>query len=205
MSSVTALECAIVVEARKGEKGGRELDLLLQKTRIELVPFTGENMEQARMAWRLYGKGNHPASLNFCDCCAYALSKISGQALLFKGNDFARTDVLRVLGERPSTPLMNIDLNATCYRQGFFNVRVEYDRHFAPHGEAIEIHLGDLRAPIIGKINRTAQQNGTARVMGHGALRDYFQSHFSPGDQLTVLIESPRRIRVQRVFPPPPS
>lgn len=96
MSTVNALESALVIEARKGEPGGREFDLLLHKTRIDVVSFTREHLDQARSAWRRYGKGNHPAALNFCDCCAYALSKISGEALLFKGNDFNRTDVTRV-------------------------------------------------------------------------------------------------------------
>lgn len=93
MSTVNALEAALVIEARKHEEGGRELDLLLHDSRIEIVPFTSEQMEEARAAWREYGKGNHPAGLNFCDCCAYALSKISGEALLFKGSDFQQTDV----------------------------------------------------------------------------------------------------------------
>ena len=51
----------------------------------------------AMAAWRRYGKGNHPARLNFCDCCAYALSRLSGEALLFKGNDFGQTDVMAVV------------------------------------------------------------------------------------------------------------
>ena len=202
ISSVNALECAIVVEARKHEKGGREFDLMLQKTEIDIVPFTLEYVEQARMAWRRYGKGNHPAGLNFCDCCAYALSRISGEALLFKGNDFARTDVLRAIEESPSTRSMTINLKATYYRQGFFNVRAEYDSFFGVHGDAIEIYLPELPSPITGRINRTAQQNGTARVMGHRALRDYLQANFNPGDPLTVLIESPRKIRLLRFSSP---
>ena len=96
ISSVTALEAAMVVEARKGEPGGRELDLLLHKAKIEIVTFTADHFEMARHSWRKFGKGNHPAALNFCDCCAYALSKISGEPLLFKGIDFSRTDVVRV-------------------------------------------------------------------------------------------------------------
>lgn len=95
MSAVNALETALVIEARKGEPGGRELDLLLHESRIEIVSLTLEQMEAARAAWRNYGKGNHPAGLNVCDCCAYALSKISGEALLFKGSDFQRTDIAR--------------------------------------------------------------------------------------------------------------
>jgi ribonuclease VapC len=93
ISAVNALETAVVVEARKREAGGRELDLLLHRAAIGIVPFTGDHMEAARSAWRKYGKGNHPAALNFCDCCAYALAKLSGEPLLFKGFDFSKTDV----------------------------------------------------------------------------------------------------------------
>jgi ribonuclease VapC len=198
ISSVNALESAIVIEARKREQGGRELDLMLHKARVSVVPFTAEHMEEARVAWRIYGKGNHPAGLNFCDCCAYALSKLSGDKLLFKGNDFTHTDVAPVIQQSParSAAAMKIDLGKTYCRQGFFNVPVEYDHLLGADGEAIEIHVEGL-PPMIGSINRTAQRNGTARVMGRKALRSYFQATFHPGDQLTVLIESPRKIRLQ--------
>ena len=102
ISSVNALESAIVIEARKREQGGRELDLMLHRAKISVVPFTAEHMEEARIAWRIYGKGNHPAGLNFCDCCAYALSKLSGDTLLFKGNDFTQTDVAQAIQQRPT-------------------------------------------------------------------------------------------------------
>lgn len=94
MSSLNVLEAALVIEARKREAGGRELDLLLHRSRIDIVAFSAEHVEVAKSAWRKYGKGNHPAALNLGDCCAYALSKFSGEPLLFKGLDFARTDVL---------------------------------------------------------------------------------------------------------------
>ena len=94
MSAVNALEAAIVIEARKHEPGGREFDLLLHRARIEILPFTAEHLEVARSAWREYGEGKHPANLNICDCCAYALSKISGEPLLFKGADFEATDAV---------------------------------------------------------------------------------------------------------------
>ncbi|MBK9171013.1 MAG: type II toxin-antitoxin system VapC family toxin [Bryobacterales bacterium] len=90
LSAVNALEAAIVAEARKGPPGGRELDLLLHHARIEVVPFDGTQSEEARRVWRTFGKGNHAAALNFCDCCALALSRISGYPLLFKGQDFTR-------------------------------------------------------------------------------------------------------------------
>lgn len=93
MSSFTALECAIVVEARKGEAGGRELDLLLHRAGVRIVNFDGDQVELARNAWRRYGKGRHSAGLNIGDCCAYALAQTSGEPLLFKGTDFPQTDV----------------------------------------------------------------------------------------------------------------
>lgn len=93
LSAGTLLELMIVIEARKGEAGGRELDLLLHRAKIDIVPFDSEQAEIARQAWRKFGKSNHPAGLNFGDCFAYALAKISGEPLLFKGNDFNQTDI----------------------------------------------------------------------------------------------------------------
>lgn len=97
LCSAHLLETAIVVEARKGPAGGRELDLLLHRAQIQIVNLTAEVAEFARDAWRRWGKGNHAAGLNYCDCCAYALSQQLGEALLFKGGDFAKTDVQKVL------------------------------------------------------------------------------------------------------------
>lgn len=93
MSAGTFLESALVVEARLGAPGGRELDLLVHHARIEIVPFTAEQATAARRGWRRFGKGRHPAGLNFGDCFAYALSRTSGEPLLFKGDDFPKTDV----------------------------------------------------------------------------------------------------------------
>lgn len=93
ISAFNALETGIVVEARKGEAGGREFDLLLHRAQIEIVAMNADQAEFARTAWRKYGKGNHQAGLNIGDCCAYALSKFSGEPLLFKGNDFSQTDI----------------------------------------------------------------------------------------------------------------
>jgi ribonuclease VapC len=97
MSAVSVLEASIVVEARKGPAGGRELDLLLHRGRIDIVPFNAHQLELAREAYRRYGKGYHRAGLNFGDCCAYALASASGEPLLFKGDDFARTDIASAL------------------------------------------------------------------------------------------------------------
>ena len=96
MSVASALEAAIVVEARLGAAGGREFDLLLHKARIELVTVTDDQMEVGRTAWRRFGRGRHVANLNFGDCFSYALASVSGEPLLFKGDDFTKTDVQRV-------------------------------------------------------------------------------------------------------------
>jgi len=93
MSAANAFETAIVMETRKGAMGGRDLDLILQEASIDIVPVTRDHLDLAREAWRRYGKGRHPARLNICDCLAYALSKATGEPLLFVGDDFAQTDV----------------------------------------------------------------------------------------------------------------
>jgi ribonuclease VapC len=97
ISAFNALESGIVIEARKGEAGGRELDLLMHRARIEIVATNADQAELARTAWRKFGKGNHPAGLNIGDCCAYALAKYSGEPLLFKGNDFTQTDIMAAI------------------------------------------------------------------------------------------------------------
>ncbi|HVA62471.1 MAG TPA: type II toxin-antitoxin system VapC family toxin [Terriglobales bacterium] len=99
LSAANYLETAMVIETRRGPEGGRDLDLLLHRTRAEVVALTLEQAELARAAWRRYGKGRHPAGLNFGDCMAYALAQHSGERLLAKGADFARTDVARAWPE----------------------------------------------------------------------------------------------------------
>ena len=97
VSAATLLETALVIEARKGEPGGRELDALIQKADVVVVPVDAEHISEARRAYRRFGKGRHAAGLNFGDVFAYALARTSGEALLFKGDDFAKTDVGRVI------------------------------------------------------------------------------------------------------------
>jgi ribonuclease VapC len=93
--SVAALvESSIVLESRQGEGAVRELDLLLARAGVQLEPVTAEQAELARLAWRRFGKGRHPAGLNYGDCFSYALSRTSGEPLLFKGQDFPQTDVV---------------------------------------------------------------------------------------------------------------
>lgn len=93
MSTASYLEAAIVIETRFGEPGGRELDLWLHRAGVDLVAVDADQAEAARVGYRRYGKGRHRAGLNYGDCFAYALARISGQPLLFKGDDFAHTDV----------------------------------------------------------------------------------------------------------------
>ncbi|MCG3191043.1 MAG: Ribonuclease VapC [Thermoanaerobaculia bacterium] len=103
VSAASALEAMIVVEARFGEPGGRELDLLLHKAQIDIVAFDAGQLETARAAFRRFGKGRHSAGLNFGDCFSYALARTSGEPLLFVGKDFSRTDIVPVLSE-PGPP-----------------------------------------------------------------------------------------------------
>ena len=93
MSAVALLEATMVVEGRGGAEAGSDLDAFLTRTRVELMPVTAEQADVARRAWRRFGKGNHPAALNFGDCFAYALAEVTGEPLLFKGEDFALTDI----------------------------------------------------------------------------------------------------------------
>lgn len=97
VSAASLLEAAAVIEARKGEAGGRELDLLVAKAGIMIVAVDEEQVAEARRAWRRYGRGRHAAGLNYGDLFSYALSRTAGEALLFKGDDFTKTDVARVL------------------------------------------------------------------------------------------------------------
>lgn len=93
MSTASYLEAAIVIETRFGESGGRELDLWLHRAGVTLVAVDADQADVARTAYRRFGKGRHRAGLNYGDCFAYALAKTSGQPLLFKGDDFAHTDI----------------------------------------------------------------------------------------------------------------
>jgi ribonuclease VapC len=81
----------------EGEPGGRGLDTLIQKAEVVAVAVDAEHVAEARRAYRRFGKGRHAAGLNFGDVFAYSLARLSGEPLLFKGEDFARTDIGRVL------------------------------------------------------------------------------------------------------------
>ncbi len=93
MSVANILEAFMVAEGRSGPAAGRELDAFPARAGIEPVPVTVERMDAARRAWRRFGRGNHPAALNFGDCFAYALASITGEPLLFKGENFSQTDI----------------------------------------------------------------------------------------------------------------
>ncbi len=96
MSAVSVLEAAMVLEGRSGEDAGADLDQFLQRAAVEIVPFGEDQLRVARTAFRRFGKGRHPAGLNFGDCASFALARWSGEPLLYKGQDFTATDVPRV-------------------------------------------------------------------------------------------------------------
>lgn len=93
MSAASYLEAAIIIDDRFGYEGASDFKLFLTEAEVAFEPVTLEQAEVAREAYRRFGKGNHPAALNFGDCFAYALARVTDQPLLFKGNDFAQTDV----------------------------------------------------------------------------------------------------------------
>jgi len=93
IAAPTLLETAIVAEGRTLPGMAEKLDALMGAIRPEIVPFTAEHASLARDAWRRFGKGRHKAGLNLGDCFSYALAKDRSQPLLFKGEDFAATDI----------------------------------------------------------------------------------------------------------------
>jgi ribonuclease VapC len=100
VSAVTRVEPSFVVEGRKGEAGRERLDRFFVMTGAEIVGVTAQQADIAIDAFRRFGKGRHPAGLNIGDCFAYALAKASGHPLLFKGDDFGRTDVAVAMDAR---------------------------------------------------------------------------------------------------------
>lgn len=94
ISTGTYLEAHIVIGARYGEQGTRELALFLHEADMGVVPVDRDQADLARLAYEKYGRGKHAASINFGDCFAYALAKRLGAPLLCKGDDFPKTDVL---------------------------------------------------------------------------------------------------------------
>ena len=88
-----ALETVMVVSGRSSADARYQLAGLLRTIGAQIVPFTEEHYEAALSAFLRYGKGRHPAALNFGDCMSYAFARISGLPLLYTGNDFSKTDV----------------------------------------------------------------------------------------------------------------
>jgi len=94
ISSVTGLETRIVLQSRHGDEAVREFDEMIENAGVDVAPFDAAMAETAFQAFRRYGKGRgHPAQLNIIDCATYALAKIRGEPLLFKGGDFSNTDL----------------------------------------------------------------------------------------------------------------
>lgn len=93
LSAFSLLETSIVATSRKGVAGKALLDALVRDSGLEVVALDRDQAEVARDAWIDFGKGRHPAALNIGDCCSYALARSSGFPLLYKGDDFARTDL----------------------------------------------------------------------------------------------------------------
>ncbi|MGI9503145.1 MAG: type II toxin-antitoxin system VapC family toxin [Geminicoccaceae bacterium] len=93
ISTVSVLEAGMLAEVRKGETGALELDNFILRGQFQTVPFDAEQASIARLAFRRFGKGRHPAGLNFGDCATYALASTRGEPLLFKGEDFSKTDI----------------------------------------------------------------------------------------------------------------
>jgi ribonuclease VapC len=94
ISAVGRVEAAFVIEGRKGEAGRERLDQFFRLTGAESVAVSTEQADLAVEAFRRFGKGRHPARLNIGDCFAYALTKTAGEPLLFKGGDFALTNIV---------------------------------------------------------------------------------------------------------------
>ncbi len=97
ISAANFVEAAIVADSRGGPAGARDLDWFVRRANIVIEPVTEEQAHIARQAYADFGKGRHKAGLNFGDCFAYALARVTGEPLLFKGADFRRTDVQSAL------------------------------------------------------------------------------------------------------------
>jgi ribonuclease VapC len=93
ISAANLLEAGIKADGHSNPNKGAALDAMIVRLDVQVEPVTLDQARVAREAYRRYGRGNHPAKLNFGDCFAYALAKATGEPLLFKGNDFSQTDI----------------------------------------------------------------------------------------------------------------
>ena len=100
----TLAETAIVLAARLGEAGPRQLAHLVERADMIVVPFDGPHWQAAAAAWLRFGRGRHEAALNLGDCLTYATARLAGRPLLFNGNDFALTDSSRREFHQPRSP-----------------------------------------------------------------------------------------------------
>jgi ribonuclease VapC len=97
ISAGNFLELSMVIEGQFGLDVLRQCDALIRRVGILIEPVTVDQAHAARQAFHDFGKGRHPAALNFGDCFAYALAKITGEPLLFEGEDFKKTDIVSAL------------------------------------------------------------------------------------------------------------
>jgi ribonuclease VapC len=97
MSAGNFIELSIVIESQFSMEVTRQCEALFRRIGVVIEPVTVEQAHLARQAFHDFGKGRHPAALNFGDCFAYALAKMSGEPLLFKGEDFRKTDIVSAL------------------------------------------------------------------------------------------------------------
>ncbi|HMD85034.1 MAG TPA: type II toxin-antitoxin system VapC family toxin [Terriglobia bacterium] len=97
ISAANFVELTMVIEGQIGPDAGRQCDVFLRRAGIAIEPVTVEQAHLARQALLDFGKGRHAAGLNFGDCFAYALAKITGEPLLFKGEDFKKADITSAL------------------------------------------------------------------------------------------------------------
>lgn len=93
ISAASLVEAGIVMQARYGDAGDVEVDQFVQRLGVRIAAVTEDHAEIARSAYRKFGKGRHPANLNYGDCFSYALAIFYHEPLLFKGNDFTYTDI----------------------------------------------------------------------------------------------------------------
>ena len=97
ISAANFVELSIVIESQFGAEVVRQCDALFRRIGIVIEPVTVEQAHLARQAYHDFGKGRHAAGLNFGDCFAYALAKVTSEPLLYKGDDFQRTDIVSAL------------------------------------------------------------------------------------------------------------
>ena len=91
------VEASMVALGRRGDPGLEQMQALIERLRLDVVALSDEQANLAIDAFRRFGKGRHPAGLNFGDCFSYALAKATGEPLLFKGDDFSQTDIKRAV------------------------------------------------------------------------------------------------------------